>query len=857
MKRLVLITTLAVASMAMFAQKNILMEEATGTWCQYCPRGIYFMDSITTAYDNVIPVAVHLNDVMANAEYAAAIPNSSAPSANFNRNASSITPESWFGTYQTEMQIQPLTSMAIMVGFDATTRVVTAEVEITALQNISGDYRIAGIIVEDGVTGPAPSYNQSNSYSGGNYGYVGGFENMPNPIPAQRMAYDHVGRELLGGYNGFENSFPSSLATGETYSYNFGYTLPDNYDFNYVRVIAALVKQSDGKIDNACKSLYLNGEDNAAPLFTSTEKTESYVNLNYIYNIYVHDPDNKELTISAPTLPEWLTFEQIDDKSAIIYGVPTAINDYEVVIEVGDGSLSTTQTFSINVGEPLEGEWKLLGERGFSDENCYVLDACNDNEGNLYALIREDGILNVYCNYLDNQGWTAIGSSTATMAISGGIAINAEGEVCVTYVGSGDQIKVQKLTGTQWTNIGSASFSGATPDIAIADDGVIYIVFMDFNSNYLGTVYKFEDDTWSPVGSNGQYSTAVTTWYSIRTFNNEPYVLYTDYEDANHVSISRYDGTEWHVVGNGPITTTIGSYYYQEFAFNSTGEIYAAFCTFSTFRLTAYKYDGNEWTNMGDDITGEAVSFLDLDLNEDGLPVISYCDNSLSNFISAIEYKDGAWVAIGQAGFSVGASMYLEQVIIDDTPYVIFMDTELENRISCMYYETTEALYPPTNFEGFLFDDNCVSLTWDLPLQGTPISYNLYRNDALLENLTATEYNDIDIPIGTYRYTITAVYESGESTPEGPITIEVLLGTVEHDAMTTFTLYPTIVTDIVNIETTVAGSIEVVSISGKTIIRQRFAAGTSVIDLSKLKSGMYSVRFISDDKTCIEKILKQ
>lgn len=857
MKRLLLFLSLIIVSISMFSQKNVLIEEVTGTWCQYCPRGFYYSDSLTTEYDNVIAVSVHLNDVMKDDEYAAAVPNISAPSANFNRNYMSIVPESWFGTYTQEMQIQPKVDMEIAAEYDESTKLITATVELTALENISGDYRIVGIITEDGVTGPAPAYNQSNIYSNGQYGYVGGYENLPNPIPAQRIAYDHVGRKLLGGYNGFENSFPTSLLAGQSHSYSIEYTLPDDYDYNYVRVIAALIKQSDGKIDNACKSLYLNGNNNAAPLFTSTEKTESYVNLNYIYNIYVHDPDNKDLTITASTLPSWLTFEQIDNKSAIIYGVPTAVGDNGVVIEVTDGALSTTQAFFISVGEPLEGEWKLLGDRGITEESCYVLDACADEAGNLYALIRENSLLTVYCNYFDEQGWVEIGASTTTITIAGGIAINSEGEIFVTFVGNNDQIKVQKLVQSEWVNVGTQSFTGATPDIAIAGDDVIYIVFMDFSSDYHGAVYRYENEAWTAVGTNGQYSTAVTTWYQIETYDNKPYVLYTDFENSNYVSVSRFDGNTWNVVGYNPVSTTYGSYYYQEFAFDSEGNIYVAFCTFSDFHLATYKYNGTEWISLGENVTENAVSFLDLDLNEDELPVISYCDNTLSNYISTIEYKDGEWIHIGQEGFSVGASSYLEQVIIDNTPFVIFMDVEIDNRASCMYYETVAALYPPTNFAATLFNDNCVNLSWNLPVQGTPVSYNIYRNDALLQNVSEMEYNDNSVPIGVYRYTITAVYEAGESTPEGPITIEIILGTDEMDSQDIFKIYPTMVSDAVTIETTVSGKLEILSVNGEIIKSQNYKSGTSSLNISSLKSGMYIIRFNYDKGVFINKIIKK
>ena len=71
MKKLLLVICAVFSLNILMAQKNVLIEEVTGTWCTYCPSGIYYIDSLLHNNDNVIAIAVHnQNDPMAYNDYA-------------------------------------------------------------------------------------------------------------------------------------------------------------------------------------------------------------------------------------------------------------------------------------------------------------------------------------------------------------------------------------------------------------------------------------------------------------------------------------------------------------------------------------------------------------------------------------------------------------------------------------------------------------------------------------------------------------------------------------------------------------------------------------------------------------------
>jgi hypothetical protein len=65
------------------------------------------------------------------------------------------------------------------------------------------------------------------------------------------MVYDHVGRALLGTYNGQAGSVPTSLSDGQTASYTFNYTVPTTSIKSNMKAVAVLIDQTTGEIVNA------------------------------------------------------------------------------------------------------------------------------------------------------------------------------------------------------------------------------------------------------------------------------------------------------------------------------------------------------------------------------------------------------------------------------------------------------------------------------------------------------------------------------------------------------------------------------------------------------------------------------
>lgn len=231
--------------------KMVFTEEGTGTWCGWCPRGAVMLDNMSDDYhDFFVGVAVHNGDPMTDTYYDDALGFSSFPSSQTDR-GTQVDPSNIESIFLERILIAPkalLTNGAEVVGNQ-----LKVSVSAEFVTGITGDYRLAAIISEDGLTGTGSDWAQSNAYSGGGSGVMGGYELLPSPVPASQMVYDHVARAILPDINGLENSFATNVTAGQIGVVNFFFDIQPEWDMANISVISILVAP-DGSIDNAGKA---------------------------------------------------------------------------------------------------------------------------------------------------------------------------------------------------------------------------------------------------------------------------------------------------------------------------------------------------------------------------------------------------------------------------------------------------------------------------------------------------------------------------------------------------------------------------------------------------------------------------
>lgn len=239
------------------APRKVFLEEGTGSWCGWCIKGIVaFQEAYREYPDNFIGIAIHSNDVMQTENYSVqdVMTAKGLPAGIVNRKKPIDPNPSMVLESVREVLASPMNG-AIEAGtsYDKDTNKVTIDAKAWLNTFVSnGDYRICALAMEDDVHHDAPGYDQSNAYSGGAEGKMGGFESKPHPIPAADMVFPHVARAALTDVHGEKGSIPASLGIGETAEWHGEFTLPSTIDnIDKVKIILALLDGTSGEVLNA------------------------------------------------------------------------------------------------------------------------------------------------------------------------------------------------------------------------------------------------------------------------------------------------------------------------------------------------------------------------------------------------------------------------------------------------------------------------------------------------------------------------------------------------------------------------------------------------------------------------------
>jgi hypothetical protein len=244
--------------------RKMVAEEGTGTWCVWCPRGSVFMKKMRDDFPNeFIGIAVHNNDPMAFDEYDDPFGDyiSGYPSVAVNR-VYEVDPQDLpeFYTTTVSKEFSPIEMSATQ---SITNNVLNVSGNVTFYGNIEeAQFNVVSVVLEDFVKGSGPAWAQANAYAGGGQGVMGGYENLPNPVPASQMVYQEVARALPFGFSGNAETIPAELTNEQSVAFNFSYEIPTTSIAKNMYA-AVFVTDDQGVIVGGTKTdaLYTNVED--------------------------------------------------------------------------------------------------------------------------------------------------------------------------------------------------------------------------------------------------------------------------------------------------------------------------------------------------------------------------------------------------------------------------------------------------------------------------------------------------------------------------------------------------------------------------------------------------------------------
>lgn len=344
--------------------KYVVTEEKTGTWCQYCPYGNAAMSVLEANEPLSIGIAVHNQDPMAVASYdqaTEALPDFDGyPYAATDRMIGRHAANMAQGFGERENFPAPASIGFTLAQYNAGgTITVTPAVEMVT--NLSGDFRVAVVLVEDEVKGTGNSWLQVNAINqvGQAIEFTGeDWATLGNPVNVVNVfgGYDHVARALgNNAFNGSAGSLPATLVSGQTYDdYSYTFNVGSTWNVYKMHAVAMLIKNSTGEILNAGETAIDANGLGVNEVVAENFSVGAYPNpTNGLANINISLKDNSEVALVVYDMVGGIVHSTA--KTTLAAGEHTHVVDFSSLaggIYIAQVTVNgTTQKIKINVAK--------------------------------------------------------------------------------------------------------------------------------------------------------------------------------------------------------------------------------------------------------------------------------------------------------------------------------------------------------------------------------------------------------------------------------------------------------------------------------------------------------------------------
>lgn len=249
-----------------------VVEEFTGTWCGWCPLGFDGMEKAHETFgDKAVLIAVHSSDPMETSDYdPIANRASSYPSSLINRSIdaypSASTLKAAINNCMGNVTVGEIKAKAVWSD-EAKTKIKISTDTKFAYSEDNGQYGVALVLIEDGMSGTGSNWAQANNLSQ-NSSYASSLPFWYNA--AQRVTgleFNHVAVAAWDIQNGADGSVKSAFTAGETMKYSKEIDISSKsiiQDKSKLKVAVLLIDRTTGNIVNASQTAITAGTEESS-----------------------------------------------------------------------------------------------------------------------------------------------------------------------------------------------------------------------------------------------------------------------------------------------------------------------------------------------------------------------------------------------------------------------------------------------------------------------------------------------------------------------------------------------------------------------------------------------------------------
>lgn len=266
--------------MESFPKNRPLMEEYTGLWCGYCPRGYVAVETLKEEFpDDFVAICYHYNDPMMIPGDMPQTPEG-YPAAYLNRGEEmdpfygSLSSSGTFGMRDNWLSLrEQFTPWNIDVNArwddpDGASDMITVDAEITNVKSLKGNYRIACAIIADGLE--SSHYVQVNNYSHSRDAFWDDYPVMQLFINAANPAKGLVYNDVIVAHSPYEGEaglIPANPTLNTVSKARFTYSKADFVNYlksplpcidSEMRAIVLVIDEATGAVMN-CNQAKITG----------------------------------------------------------------------------------------------------------------------------------------------------------------------------------------------------------------------------------------------------------------------------------------------------------------------------------------------------------------------------------------------------------------------------------------------------------------------------------------------------------------------------------------------------------------------------------------------------------------------
>ncbi len=326
--------------------------------------------------------------------------------------------------------------------------------------------------------------------------------------------------------------------------------------------------------------------------------------------------------------------------------------------------------FKVSVRKFINGHWEYVGEPRFSD-NVFLqkVSLAIDNNNVPFVAYRTFTGQSKIQKFV-NGVWTNIAIPESFVLPK--LVFDSQNNLNILALfGTSEHAGLRKFNGSTWSSVGPTSISnGFTDNLSVDFDSndIPYVAYSNFASNQTLTVKKLNNGAWQNVGAT-MLSADDAEDITIRlNDDNVPYVVYKNVNFFNPVTILKtFNGTQWIPVGSssGVIASNVRN---VSFEIDQNDDLVLATSSESTGTTTVSKFDGTNWNVVGQPwLHGLRNALV---LNSANEPMVGFTDN-----LAGMKRFDGTqWIILGgesQSGNSISEHFSMT-IASDDTPYFAY-----------------------------------------------------------------------------------------------------------------------------------------------------------------------------------------